>query len=159
MTDEFNRQIWELAKTSPDLQEALLNGKLKGKEREPYWLPKTDLRDAVFNLDEEARDKWLQVMKKAYNEMTLKQIALMQGELKPALEIAEIKGEELSEIEKTLKDVNIFTLAILLLIEWQKHITHADKPAEQQGYQNEEQKVDQHLKYTIKTEQTEKKEG
>lgn len=96
---------------------------------------------------------------KAYNEMTLKQIALMQGELKPALEIAEIKGEELSEIEKTLKDVNIFTLAILLLIEWQKHITHADKPAEQQGYQNEEQKVDQHLKYTIKTEQTEKKEG
>lgn len=64
MTDEFNRQLWELAKTSPDLQEALLNGKLKGKEREPYWLPKTDLRDAVFNLDEEARDKWLQVMKK-----------------------------------------------------------------------------------------------
>lgn len=128
MTDDFNQALWKIASTSPDLQEAIRKSMSKPSKEDQYFLPRGDFRDAIFNhmKDDEQREKWLALTKKAYEELTLKHIAHMQDELRVALTIKEVKGEELHPIEKTLKDVNLLTLSILLLVEWQKHITHED---------------------------------
>ena len=105
MNDDFNRQLLELASTSPDLQEALKKSFTAGGWG--YSIPTGDICVDVFEEGKEAhRDTIVQ--------------AQILGELRVALNIKLAEGETLPEDERTLRDIDITALATWALVKWIK---------------------------------------
>lgn len=119
MNDDFNRQLLELASTSPDLQEALKKSFTAGSCG--YTIPTGDICVDVFELSEKAqgRDFIVQAIKKAQS-LTVAELAQMLGELRVALNVKMVEGEALLPLEKTLKDIDITAIATWALVSWLK---------------------------------------
>lgn len=118
MNDDFNRQLLELASTSPDLQEALKKSFTAGGWG--YSIPTGDICVDVFEEGKEAhRDTIVQAIKKAQS-LTVAELAQILGELRVALNIKLAEGETLPEDERTLRDIDITALATWALVKWIK---------------------------------------
>lgn len=119
MNDDFNRQLLELASTSPDIQEALK--KSFSTEGWGYSIPTGDICLDVFELSEKAqgRDIIVQAIKKAQS-LTVQELSQRLAELRVALNVKMAEGETLAPLEKTLRDIDITALATWALVAWLK---------------------------------------
>ena len=116
MNDDFNRQLLELASTSPDIQEALK--KSFSTEGWGYSIPTGDIRLDIFTEGREAhRDTLVQAIKKAQS-LTVEELSKILGELRVALNVKLATGEALDQTEKTLRDIDITALATWALVKW-----------------------------------------
>ena len=118
MIDTFDKALLKAAAGSPGLQQALL--KNMSKDSAGYSIPTGDIHLYAVSRPEEAeRERAVDLVKKA-DSLTVGQLCKLLAELKPALIIKEVQGEELQEFQKTLRDIDISALAAFALVEWIK---------------------------------------
>lgn len=120
MSTDFNNMIWEIAKDSPDLQEAIK--KEMHTESEGYSIPTREYSEVLEEVgdihyscstikDDERREKLMQVIKEV-DSMTIGQLAEQLNYIRVAMLVKEIEtGKELTDVEKTLRDIDITLLA------------------------------------------------
>lgn len=127
MTDNYSRELLDLALTNPDLQEAIARSITSP---DVYSIPTRtwtleDARDkiptgqtihtrAVLIEDAEERERAIDRVKRADNA-TVKDLALRLNILSIAYTLKEAQGEELTPQEKTLRDLDITALAYTLV--------------------------------------------
>lgn len=140
MTDDFNQALWELASASPDLQEAIKRS-MHPSPDERLVLPNEDMRHYMKRIeDEDLRKHWLQFIETIFNTCRVKDIARMQDELRKAIKDKDVES---NPILRTLKKVNVFSLIVLLVIEWQNNVSHEDSaPAYKVNIENATPKGD-----------------
>lgn len=121
MNDVFNKTLWELASTSPDLQEALK----KSMRGAGYSIPTRthckatgEVEDIHFSAldieDAEKRERFLNAVK-SVDSMKVGEIAKLLNYARVAIVVKEAEGEELTEVEKTLKDIDFSLLAMFIV--------------------------------------------
>ena len=127
MRDKFNRELLDLALTSPELQEAIAKTITSPVE---YSIPTRtweleDARDrlptgqtihrAVVGIeDAEQRERAIEKVKQA-DSATVRDLAIRLNILSIAYTLKEAEGKTLTPQEKTLKDLDITALAYTLL--------------------------------------------
>ena len=127
MTDNYSRELLDLALTNPDLQEAIARSITSP---DVYSIPTRtwtleDARDkiptgqtihtrAVLIEDAEERERAIDRVKRADNA-TVKDLAKRLNILSIAYTLKEAQGEELTPQEKTLRDLDITALAYTLV--------------------------------------------
>ena len=127
MTDNYSRELLDLALTNPDLQEAIARSITSP---DVYSIPTRtwtleDARDkiptgqtihtrAVLIEDAEERERAIDRVKRADNA-TVKDLAQRLNILSIAYTLKEAQGEELTPQEKTLRDLDITALAYTLV--------------------------------------------
>ena len=125
MSDNFNTLLWEIAENSPALQKAFIDSFTSNKA--DYCIPTGNICIDVFKPgNEEQREKLLPIIEKAQT-LTIKELSNILGELSIALTIKDIKGEPLTDQEKTLKDIDITALATWAVVKWLTNIDHTER--------------------------------
>lgn len=124
MNDDFIKAILELARDNPDMQETLI--KSAGIAKRGYSIPTVQYVEALdetmdihfghlnYDLSEEERDNFLEALKKV-DSMTVGHLATLCNYARTALLIKEAEGHELTEPEKTIKDIDIPLLAFFVI--------------------------------------------
>lgn len=126
MNNDFNKQLWQLASDSPELQQAIIQSMSNASRG--YSIPTGDITLSVFELeDNPRREKLIQAIHKA-RELTVEQLARILAELKVDLIVEEADGRNLLKQEETLMDIDITALATYALVMWLKRKTHIEQP-------------------------------
>lgn len=135
MNDEFNKTLWGLGEDSPELQRAIAKSMEAKESKRGYSIPTLTLNSVTEELedihvtaftdveDPEQRDRLVNAIKKV-DSMTVGELARVIGYGRVALILKEAKGEELTEQEKTLRDIDITSLALTAVYAPQKVIGH-----------------------------------
>ena len=121
MNDEFNTTLWKMASTSPDLQEALKrNFRTAGYSipTRTYCEATGELEDIHFSLadieDDDQRERFIQAVK-SIDDMRVGDIATQLNYARVNILVKEAEGKELTDIEKTLKDLDFTLLAMFIV--------------------------------------------
>lgn len=121
MADDFSKSFFAMVANSEYWQDALLE-QLESNAQEPagHHIPTgTPNADLLGGLDEAQRETII----RRVNRITIKELAGILGDLRAFLSVKEASGERLKEYERTLKDIDIQTLALVAFIRWHKE-TH-----------------------------------
>jgi len=143
MNDDFVKALFANAVEDPSLQQAIMNlmGK-SGTEKKGYTIPtrlKSKYTDEVEDIhtyyldmqdmidDEDKKEQLVQVIKTA-DSMTVENLARRLNCLWVALTAKEAKGEELTDLEKTIRDLDISALTLIILSMYLKYFapTHEE---------------------------------
>lgn len=121
MNDDFNTTLWKMASTSPDLQEALKrNFRTAGYSipTRTYCEATGELEDIHFSLadieDDDQRERFIQAVK-SIDDMRVGDIATQLNYARVNILVKEAEGKELTDIEKTLKDLDFTLLAMFIV--------------------------------------------
>ena len=118
----IDKSIWDLGADNPAIQESII--KALSTASGYYSIPTGDIVTSIFSKDDSPlKDKMVQALDIARN-MKVKDLAHIMVELRPALIIKEIEGAELAEYEKTLRDIDIASIAVFSLVKWLKSVKH-----------------------------------
>lgn len=130
MEDRFSKALWELGQDNPDLQEAIAKS-ITGEKEKGYSIPTKqfvyehpadqlptgqDIHTTVFTMeDPKQREYTIEDIKKI-DQYTIKEVAQHLARWTSYLTLQEAEGRDLSPIERTLKDIDITSLAILAVL-------------------------------------------
>lgn len=121
MNDNFNKLLWDLGRDNPEIQEAIAHSMSTGTRgysipTRKYCKATEEVEDIhtyfIDKEDPEQREKLAQALKQVDN-MTVGQLAKILNYTRVALTLKEVEGQELTEPEKTLKDIDISALALV----------------------------------------------
>ncbi len=125
MNDDFNKRLWEMAIDSPDLQQAIK--KSMSTENKGYTIPTRrysevleevgDIHSYYLDMakDEAQKEKLAQIIK-SIDSMTIGELATQLNYVRVAMLVKEVENEkELTEVEKTLRDIDITLLALTVM--------------------------------------------
>ena len=137
MNDTFNKLLWDLGRDTPEVQEAIAHSMSTASKG--YSIPTRqyckatgeveDIHTALIDIEEEeTREKLTQAIKKI-DSMTVGELAKMLNFSRVALLLKEAEGHELTEPEKTIRDIDI-SLFALVSITGTKKVIGRKKPIE-----------------------------
>ena len=123
MNNDFNKALWKLGEDRPELQKAIARTIVNAGG---YVIPTRKLCKATGEVedihigiadieDEEHRGKLIQAIRKA-DSLTVRELAQLLSWERVDLCVREAKGETLTEEEKTLRDIDITTLALYAIL-------------------------------------------
>ena len=121
MEDTFTAELFEMARNSPAIRQAIVNAMSKDKG---YSIPIGDITIDLYAREESPQRDFIEKALLRARSLTVKDLAQMLGELSAYLTIKEEAGEKLQPHEKTLKDIDIYGLALFILVMWVAHIRH-----------------------------------
>lgn len=104
MIDKFSSALWELGKDSPEVQQIIANS-MTGDTG--YFIPTGDF---IESLPSSIKDKVIKNLQPTLS-MTVEEIATRLSIIRAELTELEEQGTELAPAQKTLKDLDIITLA------------------------------------------------
>ena len=128
MGNTFNETLWELGVNRPHLQQAIaqtmtapLQYSIPTRKVSPLTGELEDIHITIMEIeDPDRRERAMELVKEA-DKATVEELALRLNVLHAAYTIKEVQGEELTEQERTLKDLDITALAYTLLhMDWRK---------------------------------------
>lgn len=144
MNDNFNKTFWEMAHTSPDIQQAILKCLYTQSDSAPKNTGRTSSSNAGYysipTIDKELIKKLDSIEKSSPNKVvivscmdevrntTIGDLEQMLDELRPTL----ASRESLSPHEKTLRDIDIVTLALFAIVNWADNMNPTDGASETQ---------------------------
>lgn len=120
MIDDFRKKIWDLAKDNPTMQEALMK---RIMENNRYTIPIGDITEAHNSAS------WYRLLD-GLSSLQVKDIDGIIRQIRPALVAKEQRGEHLSDIERTLRDIDILGLTFTA-IEHYAHQKEQEKELEE----------------------------
>ena len=117
MTDTIDRRLWELGADTPELQK-IIAGKIN-RESEGYKMPLGNIREYLYGLDisEERREHIAQNIHDI-DALSVKAVTIAFEELRAALIVKEVQGEELTPVEKTYKDIDLTAFILFGIRRW-----------------------------------------
>ena len=127
MNDNFNSILWELGKDSPELQEAIAHSMKTPPELRGYSIPTRTYCEATGEVedihitaftdieDPAKRDIATRNIKRV-DSMTVGELARTLNYCRAHLIAKEVKGQELTEPEKTIRDIDITALAVIAVL-------------------------------------------
>lgn len=129
MNDKFNKLLWDLGRDTPEVQEAIAHSMSTASKG--YSIPTRQYCKATgevedihtYFIDKEdpaQREKLANALKQVDN-MTVGELAKILNYTRVALTLKEVDGQELTEPEKTLKDLDISALALVTAITANKY--------------------------------------
>lgn len=107
MIDKFSSALWELGKDNPEVQKIIANSI---SHDTGYFIPTGDF---IENLPHNIKDKVIQNLQPVLN-MTVEELAVRLRLIRAELLALEEQGTRLEGAQKTLKDLDIVTLAWLI---------------------------------------------
>lgn len=129
MEDRFNKALWELGVDNPELQKAILKS-IEGEDPKSggYSIPTKnfiiehpadrlptgqDIHITAFNKeDPDQKQRYIEEIKKI-DQCAIKEVAQHLAKWTAYLTLKEAEGQELTPIERTLKDIDITALALV----------------------------------------------
>ena len=125
MTDEFIQELWKLGADNPSLQEQIARSITRGTEG--YSIPTRKLSKSTDELEaihitiyEDIKDpaileKATAIIKKA-DSMTVGDLERLLSVLRIHLIAKQARGEKLTRVEETLKDIDVTALAFTAMV-------------------------------------------
>ena len=138
MNDDFTKMILELARDRQDIQNALI--KSADISKQGYSIPTVHYSKALdevtdihyghidYDLTEAQREQLIKNIKKI-DSMTVGQLAKMCNYARIALRLKEAEGQELTDPERTIRDIDVTMLALTIATHYPKVIGRT-KPIE-----------------------------
>lgn len=118
MDSEYNKKLWQIAVNNPSLQEAII--KIRSKDSRGYLLLTRGF-EKILQEDAKTEEDLLfhAEMKKLAENLTVKDLAEITSQVQELIAYREeVKGEKISRLEKTVKDIDITSMAIYILSYW-----------------------------------------
>ena len=111
-----DKSIWELGADNPAIQEAII--KTMSNASGYYSIPTGDITVSAFRgEDSPFRDSVIQALKVAM-DMKLRDISKMLEVVRHSIILKEVQDKPLAEYEKTLRDIDIVSLAVFTLLKY-----------------------------------------
>lgn len=121
--DKFSKELWKLGEDSPELQQMIAN--MLSNTSGGYSIPTGDYLTRYINMDDKTAERFTKITGRLA-DITLRDLYKMQAELSTYYTLEEVQGRELEPYEKTLRDIDLVTLALVLFVKWKKNITHEE---------------------------------
>lgn len=122
----MDKRLWEMGLNSPELQKILADSMKEDTGETPgYKMPLGNIREYIFSdkIKEDARERAVQQIHDI-DKLSFKAISTAFAELQVALTLKEVKGEPLTPLEKTLKDIDLTAFVLLGIRRWLALVTH-----------------------------------
>lgn len=121
MDEAYINELWKLGTNIPSLQKRIA-GMISKDSSDPdpgFSIPTGDITLEIFSKDvDEDQQRSAVAFIQLVEDLRIRDLAQLLAELRPALIMKEVEGEELTKPEKTLRAIDIRALATLALVHW-----------------------------------------